>query len=80
MDLETFEDFLVRIGHIDDYRIGLSGADNTPDFKASFSDGFDLPEHIETSEIIERIIKMHDVIITLTKKVVDELLVGSTEG
>ena len=41
MDLETFEDLLVRIGHIDDYRIGLSGADDAPDFKASFMDGFD---------------------------------------
>ena len=43
-------------------------------------DGFDLPEHIETSEIIERIITMHDGIITLINKVIDELLVGSTEG
>jgi len=80
MDLETFEDLLVRIGHIDDYRIVLSGADNAPDFKASFMDGFELPEHIETSEIIERIIKMHDGIITLINKVIDELLGGSTEG
>ena len=80
MDLETFEDLLVRIGNIDDYRIVLSGADNAPDFKAAFRDGFDLPEHIETSEIIERIIKMHDGIITLINKVIDELLVGSNEG